>query len=79
VITGTLPPSVNRNGYLESIFLQLGRRYVYRGRPRAYLSASCPAPSGFSAAIFPFARASISFDDGRTLSSTLIRTCRVRG
>lgn len=78
VITGQLPESLNRNGYLKSIFLLLHRHYVVHGRPRDYLSASCPAPSGFTAAVFPFARASMSFDDGRTLSSTLTRTCKVR-
>ncbi|MBA3867125.1 MAG: hypothetical protein H0X42_12400 [Solirubrobacterales bacterium] len=78
-ISGAIPPSVNRNGYLESIFLRLGRSYSYRGRQHAYLSASCAAPAGFTAAIFPFARASMGFADGRSLTSTLLRTCRVRG
>jgi hypothetical protein len=78
VISGTLPLSVNRNGYLKSIFLQLQRSYTYRGRPRAYLSASCPAPPGFPGALFPFAHASMSFDDGRALSSTLVRSCKVK-
>jgi hypothetical protein len=27
---------------------------------------------------FPFAQAAVTFEDGRTLSSTLVRTCRVR-
>jgi hypothetical protein len=78
VITGKLPLSVNRNGYLRSIFLQLQRTYTYRGKRRAYLSARCAAPAGFPGAVFPFARASMSFDGGRTLSSVLIRSCRVR-
>jgi hypothetical protein len=78
VITGRLPTSVNRSGYLESIFLQLERRYSYRGRQRSYLSASCAAPAGTSLAVFPFARASMSFDDGRTLSATMVRSCRVK-
>lgn len=78
VVTGNLPPSTNRNGYLKSIFLQMQRRYVYRGKRRAYLSASCSAARGFSSAIFPFARASMKFSDGRTLSATMTRTCRVR-
>jgi len=78
VITGRLPTTVNRSGYLESIFLQLERRYSYRGRQRSYLSAGCAAPAGISLAVFPFARASMSFDDGRTLSATMIRSCRVK-
>jgi hypothetical protein len=79
VLSGELPVSVNRYGYVKRIGLSLFRRYSYRGHPRSYLSAACPAPAGFPAAVFPFARASMSFADGRTLSSTLTRSCRVRG
>jgi hypothetical protein len=79
VIDADLPPALEHNGYLESIFLRLQRTFLYRGRSRAYLSASCPAPNGFSAAAFPFAKASMSFDDGRVLSATLTRTCRASG
>lgn len=79
VIAAKLPPSLQHNGYLKSIFLRFQRRFTYRGRQRSYLSASCSAPRGFSGAVFPFARASMSFDDGRTLSATLIRSCRVKG
>jgi hypothetical protein len=78
VITGKIPPSINRNGFLKSIFLTLERRYVFRGRQRSYLTAACSAPAGFTVASFPFAKASMSFDDGRTLSSTLVRTCQVK-
>ena len=78
VITGTVPPEINRNGYLKSIFLQLERRYTLHGRQRSYLSAACSAPAGFSSAAFPFAHASMTFDDGRTLASTLVRSCRVK-
>jgi hypothetical protein len=77
LITGQLPHSLNRNGYLQLIFLQLERRYVFHGRPRAYLSASCAAPAGFPGTVFPFARASMTFADGRTLTSILTRSCRV--
>jgi hypothetical protein len=79
VITAEITPAIERNGYLKSIFLQLERRYVYRGRQRAYLSAACSAPAGFTIATFPFARASMTFDNGRTLASTLVRSCGVKG
>lgn len=77
VITASLPPALEHGGYLKSIFLNLERAYVFRGRRRSYLSASCSAPAGFTVATFPFARASMTFDDGRRLSSTLYRSCRV--
>lgn len=78
VFTGNLPRSLNRNGYLKSIFLQFQRRYVSHGRRLSYLSARCAAPPGFTSAVFPFAQASMSFSNGRTLSATMTRTCRVR-
>jgi hypothetical protein len=79
VFTGFLPASLNRYGYLSRISLELHRNFTYRGRRRSYLSAACDAPAGFPGASFPFAHASMSFADGRTLSSTLTRSCKVRG
>jgi hypothetical protein len=79
VLTGFLPATLNRYGYLKRISLELHRNFTFRGQPRSYLSASCDAPAGFPGATFAFAHASMSFADGRTLSSTLTRSCRVRG
>lgn len=78
ILTAALPSSINRQGYLKRIVLNLRREFVYRGRSRSYLSAACAAPAGFTAAVFPFVRVSMTFADGRKLASTLIRTCRVR-
>ena len=79
ILTGTLPDAVNHYGYVAGIYLRLFRRFDVDGRRRSYLSAACAAPAGFPSAVFPFARASMSFADGRTLSSTLTRSCRVSG
>jgi hypothetical protein len=79
VLSGSLPASLNRYGYLKQISLSLHRNYTYRGQRRSYLSAACDAPAGFPGASFPFAHASMTFADGRTLSSTLTRSCKVRG
>jgi len=79
VLSGVLPEELIRYGYLRQITLQLHRNYVYKGRRHSYISAACAAPAGFPGAVFPFARASMDFADGRTLSSTLTRTCQVRG
>jgi len=79
IISGSLPRSLIRWGYLKSISLDFRRTYLYRGDRRSYISAACAAPAGFPGAVFPFARASMAFEDGRTLSSTLTRSCRVRG
>jgi hypothetical protein len=79
VLSGAVPASVNRYGYVKRISLNLHRRFRYHGRTHSYLSAACAAPPGFTGASFPFARASMSFGDGRTLASTLTRSCHVRG
>ncbi|MGC1166217.1 MAG: hypothetical protein WA862_08910 [Solirubrobacterales bacterium] len=79
ILSGALPASANRWGYLRRISLSLHRNFTYRGQRRSYLSAACDAPAGFPGATFPFANASMTFADGRTLSSTLTRSCRVRG
>ena len=78
VLSAALPASLNRYGYLKRIILDLRREFVHRGRVRSYLSAACAAPSGITIAVFPFVRVSMTFADGRKLSSTLIRSCRVR-
>ncbi len=79
VLTGTLPDAVNHYGYVVGIALRLFRRFDFHGQQRSYLSAACAAPPGFPSAVFPFARASMTFADGRTLSSTLTRSCKVSG
>lgn len=79
ILTGSLPASTNRWGYLRRISLSLHRNFTYKGQPRSYLSAACDAPAGFPGATFPFAHASMRFADDRTLSSVLTRSCRVRG
>jgi hypothetical protein len=77
VLTGGLSEALNHYGYIVGLSLRLYRRFDVDGRQRSYLSAACAAPAGFPSAVFPFARASMSFADGRTLSSTLTRGCRV--
>lgn len=78
ILTAALPRSLNENGYLRRIVLNLRRDYAYGGQRRSYLSASCGAPSGATIGIFPFVRVGMTFADGRKLASTLIRTCTVR-
>jgi hypothetical protein len=78
VLTASVPEPPNQREQLTHISLNLHRDFTYLGRRRSYLSASCPAPAGFPGATFPFARAAIGFADGRTLTSTLTRSCRVR-
>ncbi|HEV2858277.1 MAG TPA: hypothetical protein VGW80_07745 [Solirubrobacterales bacterium] len=78
-LTAELPRVAADWGYVSSVSLTLQRRFRYRGRPRSFLSASCPAPSKFTLATFPLARASFGFEDGRVLTATLVRSCKVLG
>lgn len=77
ILSGELPESDNPHGYVVAIYLRLFRRYMLHGQRHSYISAACAAPAGSGVATFPFARTSMSFADGRTLSSTLTRSCRV--
>jgi hypothetical protein len=78
-LKATLPPVKAGTGYITAISLNLGKSFVSHGKHQSYFSASCPAPKGFSQAIFSFARASVTFQGGRTLGQTLTRTCEAKG
>jgi hypothetical protein len=77
-LRSSLPAVTGNSGYITGLSLKLGRNFSYHGQKRSYFSASCPAPKGFSGAVFPFAKASFGFGK-KTLTSTLSRNCRVRG
>jgi hypothetical protein len=79
VLTGDLPPTLNPHGFIRRIGLSLHRKYRVGGERHSYLAAGCPAAPGFTSAVFPFARASLTFSDGRALRATMTRSCRARG
>jgi hypothetical protein len=62
---------------LRSFRITFGRRYSYRGAPRSYLSARCPLPPRFHIGFFPLARATYHFAPAPTLTTTILRGCRV--
>ncbi|HEX5713342.1 MAG TPA: hypothetical protein VFX85_08530 [Solirubrobacterales bacterium] len=78
-LVAELPQVAADWGFVEGVSLTLQRSFTYKGKRHAYLSAGCPAPKGFPGAVFSFARASFGFEDGRTLSSTMTRDCKVKG
>jgi hypothetical protein len=75
ILRGTLPSVDAHVGFVTGITLNLNQ--VSR-HGRSYLSAGCPAPKGFGAAVFPLAKASFYFNEGPTLSRTLVRNCKAR-
>jgi hypothetical protein len=78
VLSATVPAALGDLPHLASFQLRLFRRYRFAGRSRSYLSASCPAPSGFSGGFLTIAKATYSFADGRRLRIGAVRGCRTR-
>jgi hypothetical protein len=64
-------------GYVTRLALNLGRSFHAGGEVRNYVTAGCPAPAGLNSALFPFARAVMSFRGGPQVVSTIQRSCRV--
>ncbi len=78
VLTAKIPTLAGGLGSVTDIDLKIGRNYTYRGQRHSYISASCAAPAGFPGAVFPLAKGSFYFADGRKLDTTLTRDCHVR-
>ena len=77
-LVADLPPVAADWGYVSGFSMTLQRRFRYRGEPRSYLAAGCPAPKGFPGATFAFAKASFGFEGGKKMRTTLTRSCGVR-
>ena len=78
-LTANLAKALGTQRTLSAIEMTLQRRYSYKGAPHSYLSSGCPAPKGFSKAVFPLVRTSFAFAGDQTLTSTLTSTCGARG
>jgi hypothetical protein len=78
-LAASLPQVTGNSGYITGLTLDLERSFSSHGKRRSYVSASCPAPPGVALVSFPFARASFGFAGGTALTSTLTRSCKVRG
>jgi hypothetical protein len=79
VLEANLPQIAGEWGNITSVGMTLERTYRSHGKTRSYLSAGCPAPAGFSGAVFPLVRTSFEFAGGLTLATTLTRSCEVGG
>lgn len=78
VLTAQLPRVAAEWGYVSGVSLDLHRSFKAEGKSQSYVSAGCPAPKGFPGTTFTFARATFAFEDGRSLGSTMTRSCGVR-
>jgi hypothetical protein len=78
-LEASLPPVKAGSGSISAIYLTLGKTFSFQGKKHSYFTASCPTPKGISKAVFPFAKASVSFTGGQTLGTTMTRTCKAKG
>jgi DNA-binding beta-propeller fold protein YncE len=78
VFTASPPEALGDWGYVTGIEMKLSRNYRAGGERRSFLNAGCPAPGGFTRVVFPLARATFVFADGKRLSSSLAEECKVR-
>ncbi len=79
ILTMQMPTLTVNWGYATGFRLTLHRRYTYRGRPRSFISANCPAPRGLGVALFTAAKGTYYLADGRQVSRVLEGTCTVSG
>jgi DNA-binding beta-propeller fold protein YncE len=75
LLRASLPEVTGNSGFITGLSLTFGRG----PRARGYISAGCPAPAGFGATPFPFARVDFSFAGDRAVGATLIRSCKATG
>jgi hypothetical protein len=73
-----LPANLRAWGNLTEVKMRLARNFAYGGKRHSFLSAACPAPKGFGAAVFRLAKTSFAFTGGTDVSQTLTETCKAR-
>ena len=79
VLSTTLPKPAQNWAYITHFDMTLRRIYTYQGARHSFVSAACTAPAGFDTALFPFAKATYGFANGQSLTTSVARSCRVRG
>jgi hypothetical protein len=79
VLAASLPEVTADSGYVTGLSLKLRKQFSFHGKRHSYVSAGCPAPKGVPLVSFPFARATLSFENGPKVVQTLTRDCRARG
>lgn len=74
----TIKRSVGTWPHVSNFRIEVARDFTWRGKPRSYLSASCPVPPKFTAGFLSFARAKYTFAGGEELAIESVRSCRAR-
>ena len=78
VLVATIKRAVGTWPHVGSFRIDVARSFMYRGKRRSYLSASCPVPPHFTAGFLSLARATYTFAGGDELTTETVRSCRVR-
>ncbi len=78
VLIAHLPANLGPWPRFARFEMDFHRRYMYRGRARSYISASCPLGKRIPFGFFSFAKATFTFADGRRISKGIARSCRAR-
>jgi hypothetical protein len=75
-LIAVLPKALGPWPRLATFRMTLFRRFEFKGRPRSYLSASCPIPKALTAGFFSLARAGFTIAGGRHIGTAITRGCR---
>jgi hypothetical protein len=71
ILEASFPRATGEWGYVTGISLNLDKK--------RFLTAGCPASSGFSKAVFPLLQTNFAFAGGLNLTNTLTRSCQAKG
>jgi len=71
VLETSFPRATGDWGYVTGISLDLNKK--------SFIRAGCPAPKGFTKAVFPLVQTNFSFAGGLKLTNTLTRSCQAKG
>lgn len=77
-LSAALPDALGNWGFVDRIKLTLKRKYRRGGKQLSYFNAGCPAPAGADATAFTLAQASFDFAEGREISLSVDKACRVK-
>jgi hypothetical protein len=78
VLVTTIRRSVGPWPHVANFHIRVQRKFRWHGRQRSYLSASCPAPPGFTGGFLSLARATYTFAGGAQLTRETVRSCHAR-
>jgi hypothetical protein len=78
LIKTSVSKSARKWAYVTRFEMKLRRIYTYKGQEHSFISASCPAPDGFTIGLYRFAQANFGFAGGLRVTSKLVKECVVR-